>query len=155
MAIKLGHGIRDKDEERRCKKALVVYARLLPDVNRVLDRNGSTPLHAATAVDADVGLVIVDELLEQGANPNVQGAFKMTPLHMAVCMRFTTVARRLLRGGADPEVLDVDGKNAVHWARVKNCDELVRILREAGDEVAGCKGGSGSAERADVLSERT
>ena len=116
-----------------------MYTHRLPDVHRVLDENGNTPLHAVTAVDADVGLGLVDALLERGANPNVHGSYMMTPLHMAVCMGFSSVAQRLLRGGADPRVLDVDGRNAMHWACVKGNVLLARILREAAPEVAECK----------------
>lgn len=116
-----------------------MYTHRLPDVNRVLDEHGNTPLHAVTAVNADVGLGLVDALLERGANPNVRGSFMMTPLHMAVCMRFTEVAQRLLRSGADPKMLDVDGRNAMHWACAKKHALLAQILRTAAPEATECK----------------
>lgn len=51
-----------------------------------------------------------------------------TPLHLAVITRQVKVVDVLLRAGADPTLLDRDGRTALHLAALAGDDVTLRIL---------------------------
>uniref|UniRef100_A0A8C7L1Q1 Nuclear factor of kappa light polypeptide gene enhancer in B-cells 2 (p49/p100) n=1 Tax=Oncorhynchus kisutch TaxID=8019 RepID=A0A8C7L1Q1_ONCKI len=51
-----------------------------------------------------------------------------TPLHLAVITRQVKVVDVLLRAGADPTLLDRDGRNALHLAALAGDDVTLRVL---------------------------
>lgn len=83
------------------------------DPNQRSRRRRDTALHAA----ARYGLVLtIDALLALGADPNMRGKDKATPLHRACNLRYRPAANALLAAGGDPTLLDNKGNNANHYA---------------------------------------
>ena len=50
--------------------------------------------------------LIVQELLESGANINAMDSRGKTPLHLAVSAKTIEVVKVLLKRGADPDIMD-------------------------------------------------
>ena len=67
---------------------------------------GDTALHAAATAGA---LNSADFLMDQGLTVDLRGALERTPLMAAVLGNQTTMARWLLRQGADPRAKDKEG----------------------------------------------
>lgn len=75
--------------------------------------------HGFTAIDQAVGegsLKIVEFLLKAGANVNGRTA-NGTPLHTACAWRRPLIARLLLQHGADPSLLDEDGRRPIDFIK--------------------------------------
>jgi ankyrin repeat protein len=53
-----------------------------------------------------------------------------TALHYAACYGRPAIAKRLLEGGADPTLRDIDGRTAIDWAREQGKSEVVALLSE-------------------------
>ena len=66
-------------------------------------------------IDADIERV--QELLENGANPNVKDYDGSTPLMIATRKGETNMVKLLLDKGADINIQDSDGKNALIYER--------------------------------------
>ena len=92
-------------------------------------RGGHTPLFAAVAYsygDKDV----VHLLLNRGADPykaNVEGG---TPLHWAAYRGNKDIVQALLRV-ADPNIQDVYGRIALHYAWRSNCNDVINMIKTA------------------------
>jgi len=75
---------------------------------------GWTDLHSAALVgDAEE----VEELLEEGADPNAKAEGGLTPLHVAAYKGRVDVAKLLQERGADPTVKNKDGDTPLDLAR--------------------------------------
>ena len=75
----------------------------------------------------------VQACLAAGADPNVGGQSKQTPLHRAA--KFSenpVVVEVLLEAGADPKARDADGKTALHWAAPNEDVVVIEVLLAAG-----------------------
>ncbi len=81
-------------------------------------------LQAASEGDA----ALVEELLEQGANTNVQDTHGMTALMYAGVCGDTSMARSLLLKGADPNLQNEDGATALITAATVGNVAMVRLL---------------------------
>jgi ankyrin repeat protein len=90
--------------------------------------HGETPLHEA-ALRNNVGLVQL--LVENGADPNIQQAQGMTPLHFAFSAGEDRlqVVRLLLRHGADSSVTDEYGRTPKDYAKDYH-PKLLELLGE-------------------------
>jgi uncharacterized protein len=100
------------------------------DVN-ALDREGRTPLFY-TAKDGETNLT--SELLQHGANPNVQDINLETPLHFAAREYQVHIAKMLLDAGASVDVQDIHGNTAL-WRAVyysRGRGEVIRLLLSRG-----------------------
>lgn len=79
------------------------------------DKHGKTALHYC----AESGALPCAQLLVSGADrtlldaPDSEG---FTPLHLAVISGHKSIARLLLRAGADPDSVDKERHSVVHWA---------------------------------------
>uniref|UniRef100_A0A667ZHT7 Nuclear factor of kappa light polypeptide gene enhancer in B-cells 2 (p49/p100) n=1 Tax=Myripristis murdjan TaxID=586833 RepID=A0A667ZHT7_9TELE len=97
----------------------------------VQDSNGDTPLHLAI-IHQQAGVIqqLVYTLLssQQRRVLNATNHLQQTPLHLAVITRQVKVVELLLRAGADPSLLDKDGRTALHLAAQAGDDATLRPL---------------------------
>ncbi|KAI1887071.1 hypothetical protein AGOR_G00202350 [Albula goreensis] len=97
----------------------------------VQDENGDTPLHLAVIHQQPV---VVEQVahaiicLPQRSILNTCNHLSQTPLHLAVITKQHKVADFLLRAGADPTLLDRDGRSVVHLAAALGDEAMLRIL---------------------------
>ncbi|XP_030628252.1 uncharacterized protein LOC115810460 [Chanos chanos] len=97
----------------------------------VQDENGDTPLHLAIIHQQPV---VVQQLLHsiirtpQMKIINKLNNLGQTPLHLAVITKQTKLVELLLRVGADPSLLDRDGRTVVHLAAHAGDDVMLRVL---------------------------
>jgi uncharacterized protein len=88
------------------------------------------PLHSAVSARSRV---IVDELLDAGADPNVRKQGEVTPLMLAAANGDEGIVEELLARGADPAVVGTDGKDAARLARDAGFTVLARRLEWLAD----------------------
>ncbi|XP_077960467.1 nuclear factor NF-kappa-B p100 subunit isoform X2 [Gasterosteus aculeatus] len=125
---------------RRTAAALLQYcstgdARVLLAIQRhlcgVQDGNGDTPLHLAV-IHQQTGVIqqLIHTLLssQQQNILNTANHLQQTPLHLAVITRQVKVLEVLLRAGADPSLLDKDGRNPLHLAALAGDTASLRLL---------------------------
>ncbi|KAI1894477.1 hypothetical protein AGOR_G00116210 [Albula goreensis] len=97
----------------------------------VQDENGDTPLHVAIIHQQPA---VVQQLvhailsLPQQKILNTCNHLSQTPLHLAVITKQHKVVDFLLRAGADPTILDRDGRSVVHLAATLGDEAMLRIL---------------------------
>jgi ankyrin repeat protein len=90
--------------------------------------DGFTPLHIAAFARNAAG---AQTLLDAGADPNVfaTASFaRVTPLGTCAFVGATTVARVLIRGGADAALTEVEGASPLDAALENGYDDLVAVL---------------------------
>jgi ankyrin repeat protein len=90
---------------------------------RASNRRGAEPLHyAVDGIPESPGWnpaaqkVVVECLIEAGADPNSADKSSVTPLHRAVRTRCAAAVRALLQNGADPFVRNGSGSTPLHLA---------------------------------------
>jgi ankyrin repeat protein len=111
------------------------------DPNRVAGPNSPAPLLLAAG---DTDPIYVNLLLAHGANPAIEGESGVTPLARAVSAgpihgpdrpmfggcRVDTVRALLAHDPALRLKRDEAGKNAIWWARVQMCGDVLRLVGE-------------------------
>ncbi|XP_030297753.1 nuclear factor NF-kappa-B p100 subunit isoform X2 [Sparus aurata] len=125
---------------RQTAAALLQYcstgdARVLLAIQRhlcgVQDGNGDTPLHLAI-IHQQTGVIqqLIHTLLnsQQQNILNTANHLRQTPLHLAVITRQVKVVEVLLRAGADPSLLDKDGRSPIHLAALAGDNTSLRPL---------------------------
>lgn len=70
----------------------------------------------------------VGTLLANGADVNERTSGGQTPLILAVIFGHTELVRVLVKAGADPELRDNLGLNAIEWAKRRGLSEALEIL---------------------------
>lgn len=131
---------RASQSARQTAAALLQYcstgdARVLLAIQRHLcgiqDANGDTPLHLAI-IHQQTGVIqqLIHTLLssQQQDILNTANHLQQTPLHLAVITRQVKVAEVLLRAGADPSLLDKDGRSPLHLAALAGDNTTLRLL---------------------------
>ena len=95
------------------------------------DGSGYTALHyAARAGHAKA----ISTLLDHGADPNAQTpSGKTTPLHRAAYMGHINCIELLIKGGGKVDLVDSDGKSALHKCAEKGQYECAKLLLEKSD----------------------
>ncbi|XP_062375201.1 nuclear factor NF-kappa-B p100 subunit isoform X2 [Sardina pilchardus] len=97
----------------------------------VQDENGDTPLHLAVIHQQPA---VVQQLLHSIVNIPQQNIINrlnhlgQSPLHLAVITRQLKVVEVLMRVGADPSLLDRDGRTVVHLAAHAGDEVTLRLL---------------------------
>jgi ankyrin repeat protein len=100
-------------------------------------RSGTTPLHNAAAAEVDgiaeslVLYGIVEALLLYGADVQVRNAWGATPLHLACGAGIADIVSLLLRGRADPQAADDDGRSPGDYVRSHQTDHIPAMLKVA------------------------
>ncbi|KAL0964301.1 hypothetical protein UPYG_G00321980 [Umbra pygmaea] len=97
----------------------------------VQDENGDTPLHLA--IIHQQGAVIQQlvqtlHTMQQHTVINKLNHLSQSPLHLAVITSQVKAVDVLLRAGADPTLLDRDGRTALHLATLAGDDATLRFL---------------------------
>lgn len=100
-----------------------------PDAVNRSDPDGMSPLTMALmrAHRADNG-ACVDLLLESGADPALDNYQKLPLSRVAVMSRGTEMLEKLLPLGLDPNKVDEEGQNALHWATYYGKLDQVQLL---------------------------
>ncbi|KAL6486931.1 hypothetical protein MHYP_G00035570 [Metynnis hypsauchen] len=97
----------------------------------VQDENGDTPLHLAIIHQKPaVAFQLIQTIMNtpQSKVINKLNQLSQTPLHLAVITKQPKLVEVLLKVGADPSVLDRDGRTAVHLAAYTGDDSMLRVL---------------------------
>ena len=103
----------------------------LKSQNQTTNR-GNTALHIASLAGQDL---IVENLLEAGANPNLQAHGGFTPLYMAAQEGHADIVKQLLSAKANQSVATTDGFTPLAVALQENRHDVVNLLLE--DDVKG------------------
>ena len=102
---------------------------------RARQEDGPTPLHDARTPEA------VALLLEAGADIEARANYQrwrrpygygMTPLHVAARLGDAAVFMALLEAGADPEVIDLEGKSPMDHARERKALQELEVVKRSG-----------------------
>lgn len=133
------HG-RASHSARQTAAALLQYCstgdvQFLLEIQRHLcgiqDSNGDTPLHLAI-IHQQTGVIqqLIHTLLssQQQRIVNTANHLQQTPLHLAVITRQVKVVEVLLRAGADPTLLDQNGRSPLHLAALAGDSATLRPL---------------------------
>ena len=107
--------------------------RIRPAVDPTIDYGRLALLYAAFKGDVKAAR----QLLDAGTDPNARNSAAQTPIMMAVRANQPGALRLLLERGADPNVMDVDGRRwtALHMAASDGLTECARLLLEHGADV--------------------
>lgn len=105
-----------------------------PDLIHEFSDDGFTPLSLAAYFGNED---VIRNLLLKGADPNIpsKNGFNVYPIHSAVASNFTMIAKMLLEGGADINVVQKSGASPLHSAAHNGNIELLIVLLEAGANV--------------------
>ncbi|RFN48867.1 hypothetical protein FIE12Z_6922 [Fusarium flagelliforme] len=120
------YSIRDWIQERRLEIIDLLLDRPEVDVN-AQDNFGFSPLHIAANNKYLSGLV-VQKLIDKGADISLRTSEKKTPLHLAVASRNDAIVPKLLAIGANPTDTDSDGLNALHYAVKKSDLQMLQVI---------------------------
>ncbi|XP_059422514.1 nuclear factor NF-kappa-B p100 subunit-like isoform X2 [Carassius carassius] len=97
----------------------------------VQDENGDTPLHLAIIHQQPV---VVQQLI-QALNNTPQQKFinklnhlNQAPLHLAVITKQARLVEMLMKTGADPSLLDQEGRTALHLAAHTGDEAVLRVI---------------------------
>jgi len=104
--------------------------------------NNATLLHEwAWGGDIDLGVSIIEFLIERGANVNaLQGESRWTPLHSACSQGRPKIAEVLIKHGANIEAKDRSGQTPLHYAIENEHLDTVRALAAKGVDVTSAQG---------------
>jgi uncharacterized protein len=122
----LMHAILAEDADASVIKALIARGAVV----NVADRGQQwTPLHFAAR---DANEEIVRALLDAGASVDAANVFGNTPLweHVMGPKKDTSIIKKLLAGGADPDKKNSNGVSPIDLARMISREDLLAILEE-------------------------
>ena len=100
------------------------------EVNEQDEKDGSTPLHAASR---EGHVEVVNILIQAGGDVNCKEKWGWTPLHEASYNGHVEVVKRLIRAGGDVNEQDEeDGSTPLHDASENGHVEVITALLAAG-----------------------
>ena len=121
-----------------CSKGNVRIAKLLVNHNanvNAKDNGGFTPLHIALKYCSTNILELVELLLQNGCDVNSTTNCRSTPLHFAVECKEDKIIHRLLKCGADINVKNSEGNNALYIAIEHGYLSQINIFLEKNPDV--------------------
>lgn len=92
------------------------------------------PLIMACDDQYEIRFSVVSALLARGADPNVRGIMRRTPLHYAAHTSKLNVIKLLLKNGANPNLRDEEGNTPLHFAAARGLF-IVKPLVVAGARI--------------------
>ena len=93
---------------------------------------GETPLYRALTGDESKAVLVIQRLLEHGADPNICDDDDRSPLHEASSLGWLDAARLLLSSGAKVDKRDDEGRTPLQVAESKGHEKLTKLLLEHG-----------------------
>ena len=93
---------------------------------------GETPLYWALTGDESKAVLVIQRLLEHGADPNICDDDHRSPLHNASFHGWLEAARLLLSYGAKVDAKDGGGRTPLQMAASEGHEELTKLLLEHG-----------------------
>lgn len=114
-----------------CIKGHLDYVRRLIAMNADINRPGWTPLHYVASADHPHSVEIASLLLEHHAYVDAQSPNGSTPLMLAAQYASETMVGLLLNAGADVQLRNQQGLNAVDFARKSERSFMVQKLQAA------------------------
>ena len=100
------------------------------DVHAISKGNVGDLALCAAAESGD--LQVIHCLLQAGADINQRNGISLTPLSVAIKSNKRLAAAFLLQNGADPEISDIEGHSALHWAAYRGQTKVVELLLASG-----------------------
>ncbi|XP_052469119.1 nuclear factor NF-kappa-B p100 subunit [Carassius gibelio] len=97
----------------------------------VQDENGDTPLHLAVIHQQPI---VVQQLIQALSNTpqqkfiNKLNKLNQAPLHLAVITKQPKLVEMLMKTGADPSLLDREGRTALHLAAHTGDETILRLI---------------------------
>jgi len=132
------------------------------------DAQGRTTIHFAVLHDS---IPLLDMLIRHKADVNARTQMEFqTPLHYAAWNGYDNIIRRLLDGGASPDMSDVTDATPLHYAALQKLEKTCETLMEGGaradvaaqngkppagvwDKVAEIAAGVSERQRARIIAE--
>lgn len=107
---------------------------LNPELINDYSEDGYSPLYLASYFGNEE---ITHLLLLRDADPNIpsKNEYQIFPLHTAVSKNFTMIAKMLIEGGADCNIVQVHGNTPLHLAAKNGNIDLLIVLLESGANV--------------------
>lgn len=99
------------------------------EVNRI-DRKGWSALMKASSYAVESA----EALIKHGADPDIRSEMGITSLMIASQYGCLPIVYMLMEARADPDIRDIDGRNAVDHAELNNHHDIAEIIREMTNE---------------------
>ncbi|CAI2378401.1 unnamed protein product [Moneuplotes crassus] len=101
------------------------------------DKLGRTALHFAASIGTN--LELIELLVDSGADVNSQSSGGETPIMKAISFDNADATKTLLEKGADPEIENKMGRNAISFAKASRNKDILAALGvdESGDVLMG------------------
>lgn len=96
------------------------------NLNTVIDKNSTMLIHQS-ACNNNLGIMY--SLLEAGVNPNTKFNY-LTPLHWACGKGSYECAKLLIDFGANVNLVDAEGQDALVWANKSNNKSLINMIEK-------------------------
>lgn len=125
------------DEENQITNAAI--AGDLSKINECIDRKDNIDYKTIEGITALLFAVrydrycITKQLLEAGAQIDVQDMLKRTPLHIATERGNLDIVKLLLLHGANPDILNIEDKTAEHIAIKNNNNKIKKAFKRDRD----------------------
>ncbi|ACP21110.1 hypothetical protein Aasi_1878 [Candidatus Amoebophilus asiaticus 5a2] len=94
----------------------------------LVNQLGQTPLHKIAGNSNAENIEIMENLLQAGAQPNVQDKNGSTPLHYAIGAKYRNIIEELIRAGTQMDIQDNQGNTSLHLLVANNYVDIVRSV---------------------------
>jgi uncharacterized protein len=117
--------------KRHAPAALVVFLLATPGAAQNAPTRQEIAIYAGLHEAAAKGDVAeIEQLLKEGEKPDIQDSKSRTPLHVAAYLKQHAAARALLKGGANPNALEIDRYHCSSRQRPGDAQDRARRWRK-------------------------